>query len=387
MLIENILGVALTGSALKSPEYKMPLCLDGNEDIRPKYMVKDWENNELKYSENFKLEDYKAGLTGDATPFVKNFSISRVIEAINKMGINGFGEERFLNPITNTVGKCLIYSGVVYYQRLKHMVVDKMHARSNGSLHALHHQPTEGRTKKGGYRIGHMERDSAAKNTRINLREGISTHLGMLDECVENVFGWNSDLDGLQKSRQVDFGMRKNRPKFIMTLQDGRRIEASNNHPFLTKEGDYSDMKDLKVGEDRIVCSIDLPFVDFEKDEILCKDWIWTSDFFANIHKNNIIPNKHETLRKSLALARLIGLIITDGYLEEKQGYVCVDHELDLETVNDDVIRITGEDAEHMKNRNFGKHTLKLPINLSKAIKNMGGIVNKIRVDKESFFP
>lgn len=386
MLIENILGVALTGSALKSPEYNMPLCLDSFEDIRPNCMVKDWENDEIKYLENFKLEDYKAGLTGDATPFKKNFSLSPIIEAIKKMGIDGFGEERFLNPITNTVGKCLIYSGVVYYQRLKHMVVDKMHARSTGSLHALHHQPTEGRTKKGGYRVGHMERDVLVSNARINLREGISISMGTL-ERFENVWGWNSELDGLQKSKQINFGRRQNRPKYVMTLQDGRKIEGSNNHPFYTKEGEYSDMKYLEVGIDRVVCSIDQPFVDFEEDMLLCRKWIWNSQFFANIHKDRKLPTKYETFRRSLALARLVGLIITDGRVYGNNILVFPDHTLDVETVNDDVNRITGKNPEHIEKIMMVQYALKLPIKLSKVINEMGIIEGSTKVNQQSFFP
>ena len=116
-------------------------------------------------------ESVMAAELGDGTPF-RDLSVEQVAQAMQAHGFN-----KYCNTYMNCghSGKRLqaqIFLGTTYYQRLKHTVEEKIHARSRGPVQPLTRQPMEGRSREGGLRIGEMERDAlSAHGAAANIRE------------------------------------------------------------------------------------------------------------------------------------------------------------------------------------------------------------------------
>ncbi|MFQ6088350.1 MAG: DNA-directed RNA polymerase subunit B [Candidatus Methanofastidiosia archaeon] len=98
------------------------------------------------------------GVRVDATAF-DGISEDEIKEMLKANGFKKTAREVMCNGMNGELIEADIFISPCYYQKLHHMVADKMHARSRGHRQMLTRQPTEGKAREGGLRFGEMERD------------------------------------------------------------------------------------------------------------------------------------------------------------------------------------------------------------------------------------
>ncbi len=127
-----------------------------------------------------------AALSGrfiDGTTF-SGESEKDIRKELMELGFNEAGTETMFNGITGEAYDAQIFVGNMYYLKLKHMVANKIHSRARGPIQLLTRQPTEGRAKEGGLRLGEMEKDTfVAHGASLLLKERFDSDKTVVPVC------------------------------------------------------------------------------------------------------------------------------------------------------------------------------------------------------------
>jgi len=122
----------------------------------------------------------------DGSVFVTTNTEDKVRKALIENGYRDDGKETMYDGVTGNMLPGRILIGPCYFQKLHHMVANKMHSRARGPVTLLTKQPTAGRSKQGGLRLGEMEKDCIiAHGAALLLKERMGSDLCKIPICLE----------------------------------------------------------------------------------------------------------------------------------------------------------------------------------------------------------
>jgi DNA-directed RNA polymerase II subunit RPB2 len=322
------------------------------------------------------------GLFGDGTSFGE-LDVYTIRNELLKLGYENNGNEVLYNGLSGEQIDSDIFIGPAFYQRLKHMVNDKQHSRSIGPMVNLTRQPAEGRSRDGGLRFGEMEKDCHDGSTPITLSNGLSVRLDSLYENDRhvNIMGWSEEKNGMIPSKQVAFMDKGMRDCVELTFEDGRKLTCTEDHPVLTSENTWVNVKDVELNATKIKTSITCPLVNIKEEMEECAGW--KLEFGTTTLKTN----NHEEYMKTLAFARIIGYLITDGHMNSKTklALLFIGHTLDVASILEDI-----ELFCEIKQTNFVMKNLfvvRIPAKFKNQIIQLPGLISGKKVNQPATLP
>ena len=322
------------------------------------------------------------GLFGDGTSFGE-LDVYTIRNELLKLGYENNGNEVLYNGLSGEQIDSDIFIGPAFYQRLKHMVNDKQHSRSIGPMVNLTRQPAEGRSRDGGLRFGEMEKDCGIGSTPITLTNGLNVRLDSLDENNGhvNIMGWSEEKNGMIPSKQVAFMDKGMRDCVELTFEDGRKITFTEDHPVLTSENTWVKIKDIELNATKIKTSITCPLINIKEEIEECAGW--KHEFGTTI----LQTNNHEEYMKTLAFARIIGYLITDGHMNSKIKItdLFLGHMLDVESIMKDIELFCESKQTNFIMKNL--YIVRVPATLKNQIIQLPGLISGKKVNQPATLP
>jgi DNA-directed RNA polymerase II subunit RPB2 len=319
------------------------------------------------------------GLFGDGTSFGE-LDVYTIRNELLKLGYENNGNEVLYNGLSGEQIDSDIFIGPAFYQRLKHMVNDKQHSRSIGPMVNLTRQPAEGRSRDGGLRFGEMEKD-CFHACPISLNCGLSVMIDEMEHVGDYVLGWSESKNGMVPSKPCAFMDKGTRDCVELTFEDGRKITCTEDHPVLTSDNEWVKVKDIAMNATKIKTSVTYPVMKLKDEVAECGGWT------LSFGTRTLRTDSYKEYMRTLAFARIIGLLISDGSIScgSDNAYVSLGHMIDVHSILIDITMFC--DIYQKKYKSNNCYSVRIPNEFLSDILQLGGILRGKKVNQPATLP
>ena len=221
-----------------------------------------------------------------------------------------------------------------------------------------------------------------AVGTPVTLANGISVPIEQLLQHRDTVLGWQSDASnrGLVSAGVLNVIDKHIQPCKQIRLMDGRLLVCTPDHEILTGDGVWCPADQLIVGQSEL--SVGVKYPTYQCDS--------SSAWQLQCATLTFDVQSHQSMLKSVAFARLLGLLETGGLIKphSHQCTIWCGHELDVATVVGDVKLLTGVQltATTGTTKHGATYRLDMPMVLSEAFRSTQIITGR-RADQQCKWP